>query len=368
MKDIAKVKIPSSLFAKSLQTYKILLLGVVFLFCMVLLYYAAALPFAKTRTPQSLTENKKNLKPIQSWSATKAHLFYTMAIQAYQGGEYEKAKYYWHEALKLHPPSKPFENLGRAVEEAMVLKTFDIEKLKIREARKTSLERVELHLKQAKEHIKTRQWDLATIAYQEALLMDPENSDAKNGISDIEHLKHSKEKIVQKPNSESQTLKTYNTIRNHLKTAKKFTETLKYAAALREYKHALTIARHDDLNIDEIMIPFAHTTNELQTKTEALWKEADGLTEAGQYGEALHSIQKILHMNPKFKPAMNRYGELKTILEKKAQTLYSQAVIFEALPDIEAAKTQWKNILSLLSPSEPYYQKARQKLSKYISF
>jgi len=108
--------------------------------------------------------------------------------------------------------------------------------------------------------------------------------------------------------------------------------------------------------------------NTFRDKTKTLWETADTLSQAQKYAEAKEKMIQILRMNPDYTPALEKKKELDQILSQQAQRLYSQAVVYESLPDIEGAKEKWRTILTLLDTSHLYYKKAQQKLSHYSSY
>jgi len=346
---------------------KFLFLGTLLISCFMLIYYSAIQPFANMRGPQSLEVKQGISSSEKNWVQTQAELFYEMANQSYHDGNYQKAKHFLWKARQFNGKTDVFKKLNRAIEEALVLKIIYIDELKARKNRKKLEEELQTYLSASHEHINKKEWDLAIISFQEALLIDPENEEAKKGIHNVERLKHANYQFVNKKLKHS-TLKTYENIQLFLNKADSFSKQGKYSRAIYAYKNALDVAKKYDFSVDNIVDPMKKVARILKSNTKRRWTNAQTLIEAERYVAALKDIDTILVMNPKYQPAVAKKKILKRILTKKAQSLYSKAVIMESLPDITAAKVQWKTIVNMLTPSHPYYKKAEKKLAKYSAF
>ncbi len=348
---------------------KIISTFALFVSSLILIYFAATYSSSKKRVPQSLKAPLVSSPPVKSDKSDlmdRAELYFGMANQAYQEGDYNKAKYYLIEAAQIHPEDR-FSMLQQAVHEALMLKEIYHEKLTTKNEKEKIKEKIDLYLKMAENHIKKREWDLATIAYQEILLLDSDDETAKHGIFNVERLRHEhpiKHKVIKTPKS----LSVYNQIEQKIQKAQNLAEQENYLEAIREYKEALELSKKYDFNSSEIVFALTETMTELKEQIETLWQEAEGLAGTQDYAEAQKKLKEILKLNPYYKPAIEKRAILEALLGKKAQMIYSQAVILESLPDIEAAKTQWKKITSLLSPGHPYYKKATKKLTQYATY
>ena len=225
------------------------------------------------------------------------------------------------------------------------------------------------YLGEAKKHLHEHKWDLAIIAYQEALFIDSENEDAQNGIRDIERLQRADwRQIVKKSYAPSPILRAYQTIESHLRQAQKLSQNAEYAAAWTHYQQALKISKKHQFETAAITASLGQLAQHRENQIKTLWDEAENLMEAEQYSRAKQAIERILKMDPDYEPAIQKQKAMTGFLEKRAQMLYSKSVILESLPDIASAKQQWENILTLVSPSHPYYKKAQKKLTRYTSF
>lgn len=304
--DILKMASMIALFASSL----------------ILIYFSATYSSSKKRTPQSFKKPQVE-SPSAKLDLTdltdRAEIYFEMANQAYQEGNYHKAKSLLIEAKQIDTQNR-FSRLEQAAEEALILKNIYDEKRAVEKDEEKNREKIETYLKAAEKHIGKKEWDLATITYQEILMLDHDNEAAKRGIFNVEQTRH--EPPIK---------------RKKIEKAENFFE------------------EENDLA-------------ELETEIETLWQEAEGLAETEDYVEAKKKLEEILNLEPHYTPAIEKRAVVDSLLGKKAQMLYSQAVIFESIPDIEAAKTQWKKITSMLSPAHPYHKKATKKLSQYAIY
>lgn len=318
----------SSQFLTLSAVLKIISTFALFVSSLILIYFSATYSSSKKRVPQSLKAPLVSSPFIKPDLMDRAELYFGMANQAYQEGDYNKAKYYLIEAAQIHPDDR-FSRLEQAVHEALILKDIYHEKLTTKNEKEKIRGKIDLYLKTAENHVKNREWDLAVIAYQEILLLDSDDETAKRGIFNVEQIRHEypiKHKVLKTP----KFLGIYNQIEQKIQRAQNLAEQENYI--------------------------------------ETLWQEAEGLAGTQDYVEAQKKLDEILKLNPHYKPAIEKRATVKALLGKKAQMIYSQAVIFESLPDIEAAKTQWKKITSMLTPGDPYYEKAQKKLTQYATY
>ncbi len=355
----------SSPFSRLFTFVKALFFVTLILFSLVLIYYSATRPFKTVRAPQSIS----SVTPEPA-SKNRARLFYEIASQAYTDTDYEKAKHFIQEARNLDTrrwEAERLDQLDRAIDQALVLKKTYLEKQKSREEKDKVLSQVQFYFDIAHKFIEAGELDRAVITYQEALMVDPDNEEIKKAILDVDHLK-SKPVVSQKVSEKKSTLEIYKQVEGFTNKAKKFLEEENYMGAIESYQKALQIAKQHNFQVTKIAAPLMEAINEFKSKTKDLWVDVDTLFQAKKYNEAKEKVTQLLKINPYFEPASLKLKELNVLLEKQAQHLYSQAVMYEALPDIEAAKEKWESILSLLTPEDRYYQRAQKKLTQYASF
>ncbi|MBI3017981.1 MAG: FHA domain-containing protein [Deltaproteobacteria bacterium] len=359
-----KEKITSfSRFSKLLTFVKTLFFATLILFSLILIYYSATRPFKTVRTPQSIS---KAFEPTQN----RVQLFYGIASQAYGEADYEKAKHFVQEARNLDTKrweSERLDKLDQSIDQALILKKAYLEKQKSREEKAKILSQVQFYFDVAQKFIEAGELDRAVITYQEALMVDPDNEEIKKAILNMDQLK-SKPVAFQKISEKLSTLEIYQQVERFTSKAKKMLGEENYIGAIESYQKALQIAKQHNFQVTKVAAPLMEAINEFKSKTKALWSEVDPLSQAQKYNEAKEKVTQLLRINPHFEPASLKRRELNALLEKQAQHLYSQAVMYEALPDISAAKEKWESIISLLLPGDNYYQKAQKKLTHYASF
>ena len=360
-----KEKIPSSSrFSKLFTFVKTLFFLTLILFSLILIYYSATRPFKTVRIPQGVST------AISELTQNRAQIFYGIASQAYSETEYEKARHFVQEARALDTKrweSEQLSRLDQAIDQALILKKTYLEKQKSKEEKDKILSQVQFYFDVAQKFIEAGELDRAVITYQEALMIDPDNEEIKKAILNVDHLK-SKPLTSQRVSEKKSTLEIYQQVEHLTSRAKKFMEEENYSAAIVEYQKALQIAKQYNFQVTKVAVPLMEAIHEFKSKTKALWAEVDTLSQAQKYNEAKEKVTQLLKINPHFEPASAKLKELNSLLEKQARHLYSQAVMYEALPDISAAKERWESILSLLAPEDNYYQKAQKKLAQYVSF
>lgn len=188
----------------------------------------------------------------------------------------------------------------------------------------------DLIFKASSSNFNSKKLNALSKAIEEALMLKKRYSTSKNlGFTE------SFTKIInQDSHRSSKTLEIYQTIQTFLNRAKRNRAKGKYGSAISFFKKAFHLAQKNDFETKEI----------------------------------LSSLKTLEEEFENFKEKIKKKKETHALHLKQAQFLYKQAVIFEAMPDIEAAKIKWETILSLLEPNTEYYQKAQRKLLRYTSF
>ena len=118
----------SSKFLTLSAVLKIISTFALFVSSLILIYFAATYSSSKKRVPQSQKAPLVSSPSIKSDLMDRAELYFGMANQAYQEGDYHKAKYYLIEAAQIHPEDR-FSRLEQAVHEALMIKEIYHENL-----------------------------------------------------------------------------------------------------------------------------------------------------------------------------------------------------------------------------------------------
>ncbi|MBI4040823.1 MAG: FHA domain-containing protein [Deltaproteobacteria bacterium] len=331
--------------------------------CFLLVCFSAKKSFhPKMRSPQSISMPKK----ISSQEGAKfqADLFYRLSSQAYAQGHYPEAEQHLRSAYH-HGLAQPlFEKMQKAIEEASFLKQM----YPLAQDTQEFQERIQTMMKEAELFVKQKEWDKAIITYQEVLMLDPSYEEAKKGIlntDDERSVPGYPTSKVKEPTS--QTLKVYQEAQVWVEKGEALSREMKYAYAIQSYQKALMLLKRHGLSVDHLIDPLSQAIDSLKTKTEVYWQQVKTFYDAQKFLQAKLNVEKILEMNPYFKPGIEKHEELTRILDFQAKQLYAEAIVFEGMPDLEAAKQKWNQMVESLAPDHPYYKKAQQKLTQYIA-
>ncbi len=352
---------------------KAVLLTAVVSLSLALIYYSATHPFKKDTNRAPMTIGKSETMS-DAWSETRAQIYFGVAVDSYGAGDYEKAHHFVNRAKELFPSSDKVEALDRAINEASEIKTFYKEKTVEIEKENVKREQLKDYFSTARGHIDHREWDLAIIAYQDALLVDANNDEAKVGISNVEQLRQDRRDFVKNPKEAhpsitfATTLEIYQKMNQTLAKAQELAKQGQYLMAIEEYKTALNLAKRHELDIQPIVEPMVLCAQEFKDKVSVLWTEAQTLFDAQKYRESKEKVEALIKIFPTHAEALKKKEEVDELLNKHAQSLYSKAHVFESMPDIEAAKEKWTEIISLVTPDHPYYHRAQKKLTQYSGY
>lgn len=93
--------------------------------------------------------------------------------------------------------------------------------------------------------------------------------------------------------------------------------------------------------------------------------DCESFLNSGKYKDAIKNCKKALSIDSSNSKANAAIQKVNGKLRIEMKKIYSQSVLEENFGNIEAAKSQWKEIVEKSVPGEDYYKKAKDKLKKY---
>ncbi|MCB9027218.1 MAG: FHA domain-containing protein [Bdellovibrionaceae bacterium] len=109
----------------------------------------------------------------------------------------------------------------------------------------------------------------------------------------------------------------------------------------------------------------ASAKEKLQSKVDTLFGDCRKFYDERKFKESIETCDKAIEEDPKNSEVVSFKKNVLSELRKEMKLLYEDAILEEALGNVDAAKEKWKKILELDISSDDYYKKATSKLKKF---
>ena len=103
------------------------------------------------------------------------------------------------------------------------------------------------------------------------------------------------------------------------------------------------------------------------SKFSTLIAEAQRLEQELNYAEAFRKYSKARDVDPSSKVALEGMSRTRAYLKDRSKQLYTEGVLAESYSDFSVARSRFEQLLSLAPPDDPYYERAKRKLSRYVT-
>lgn len=97
-----------------------------------------------------------------------------------------------------------------------------------------------------------------------------------------------------------------------------------------------------------------------------LLEEATRLEQESNYPEAFKKFAEARRVDPGSGDAKAGMDRARKYLNDRAKLLYTEGVLAESYSDFALARTRFEQLIELAPPDDPYHERARRKLSRYI--
>lgn len=307
--------------------------------------------------PRALPKEFLELTPALQ-RAVEGH--WQSAVRAADKELYEEAAFHLKKIHEIVPYYKQSREQLKQYENKLKVKQIQQAK---RRAKTTEAQDVAIHLQEGLQYLQSGNFDAAADSFNNAIVMDPNNKVAAQGIRaaqlkindinkvpperDIEGEKRRLVGELFKQAVEAYLAKSYQKaveIAEKIRTIELKGET-KY---LSEAKQIIDKARQQQKDQFE---PFL-----LQAKE----KYAEG-----DYNSSRDLCEEMLKRDPSYEPANDLLKKVKKQLNRLAKDAYVRGIILESMNKLDEAKQYWNRARNYVRSGDPYFEKVNKKLDAY---
>ncbi|MBK9294287.1 MAG: FHA domain-containing protein [Oligoflexia bacterium] len=288
---------------------------------------------------------------------------YNLALSLYTSGKYDLAALELAKIFQLTPNYKDAKNIEALSKQAIELKRQSAEVQRLAREQNELKQRIDGILAECDQLYNNKKYSQVEPCVAQIIDMDPENLKAKELVENanlklyqIENTQAAREAAAQRAQAAKQIFAR----------AQSALKEKRYPAAARDFAAVERMSFNDSQNLKaKAQSGLKYAKEQMLSQSQAFVNEGKSALEQKEFKNAIVKFNKALELFSENKEAAEFKKRALSELRLEVKTLYSESVIEEDLGNIESAKKKWRIILENNIPSDPYYQKAKNKINKY---
>lgn len=288
---------------------------------------------------------------------------YNLSLSLYTSGKYDLAALEISKIFQLVPNYKDAKNIEALCQQALELKKQKDETDRLAREQGELNERVAGILSECEQLFNAKKYAQVESCVSQIIETDPENAKAKwlteNAMLRLDAIKDSKE-------AREAALRRYQKAKITFEQAKRALNEKRFPAAVRDFSSVKNMSFNDPENIKAKAQEGIKFAKEQMLKASSSYvREGKAALEQKEYKAAITKLNKALELFKENSEARDLKEKAMAELRIEMKNLYSESVIEEDLGNIESAKKKWRLILETNVSSDPYFEKAKNKINKY---
>lgn len=289
---------------------------------------------------------------------------YEIGKTHYQNGRYREALVEFQKIAQVDP------NFNSSLQSLIALSKEGLSRIE-EEEKKRQEElvlaekkiKIKKMLEEARLYTKERKVDLANVAFNDIVKIDPENLEVTRLKLELEDwVKEEQRKAL----AEAQKKKDRADKLEKLKPGKTLFLQKEWFKAISKLEDFLEIKDMDeDLTVDATSM-LKTSRDELVSAVSPLVGKAKSLLEGQDLKGAYEVYLQVLKIEPSNAEALNQISEIKDQLENRARKIYREAIISESLSLFQDAKEKFQEVQQISPVDSDYYKKATEKIREYL--
>ncbi len=288
---------------------------------------------------------------------------YQMAMDFYKNLEYERALFEINKVLEILPGGyKDSLDLKGYAEKAIeIQKSKDDEKKRKEEQQKVAQQVADL-IAQLEKLVKEKKVAEAKEIISQVFELDPENATALRLKQELEELlQKSKLEEEEKLNQEEKR----RVLENIINEGKVLFKKGKYYEVMDKMIHAPDTGCTDQKLLNKAAQLIQQSKQALKNKVKPHLEAAKTAMSVQDYVKARDEFFKALKIDYKNAEAKKGISEIREILHRRSQQLYTQAIMAESVSDFEGSRNLYKECLIQAMPDDIYYGRCHRKLQRF---
>ena len=251
-----------------------------------------------------------------------------------------------------------------AKEEFKKLEEIEKEKKRKQEEEERRIRVVNL-LEKAGEAFEKEKIELVQSLLNKVAELDPENIDASQLRLQLDaYIKEQERKALEEAEKQARR----NRLLGQLAPGKKLFLKESWYEAIIELEKFLAIEDNDDDLIKEATEKLKKAVAKVKESVDPLLTKAQSLQEGQDLKGAYEAYKDILKIDPTHAQAVSEMVKIKEVIEKQAQQIYREAIIYESLNYLKNAREKFLEVQQIAPTDSIYYERAKNKLKYYAEY
>ncbi len=288
---------------------------------------------------------------------------YETSMEYFRNRDFDRSLYEIRKIFQYVVDYKDARDLERYSIEGKQRLQAQEEERKRKESEKQIRERVAQLVMEVEGHMNRKEYDRAREFFAQIQTMDPENEQVtlwKKEIQKFEDEKREKEqrdRIVRETNEHA---------RQVIAEADVLRREARWLDAVAQYESAIKLEPTDKKLLARARGGIEKSRDGLKSELEPLMIQAREHEVHGEVAKAFQTYEKIKVIDPKNAEAREGMSRIRNALGEQAKNLYTEGVLAESYSDFAQAKAKFEQIVQSAPKDDPYYERARRKLLKYV--
>ena len=288
---------------------------------------------------------------------------YETSMEYFRNRDFDRSLYEVRKIFQYVVDYKDARDLERYSIEGKQRLQAQEEERKRKESEKQIRERVAQLVMEVEGHMNRKEYDRAREFFAQIQTLDPENEQVSIWKKEIQKFEDDKREKEQR---ERIILETNQHAREIIESADVLRREARWLDAVAQYESALKLEATDKKLVARAKAGIEKSRDGLKAELEPLMIQAREHEVHGEVAKAFQTYEKIKAIDPKSSEAREGMNRIRNALGEQAKNLYTEGVLAESYSDFAQAKAKFEQIVQSAPKDDPYYERARRKLLKYV--
>jgi pSer/pThr/pTyr-binding forkhead associated (FHA) protein/tetratricopeptide (TPR) repeat protein len=288
---------------------------------------------------------------------------YNLSLEYFRNRDYDRSLYEVRKIFQYVSDYKDARDLERySVESKQRVQAQEDERRR-KEAEQAAKARVARLVIEVEGHMARKEYIQARELFAEIVSIEPDNPQVAGWKKEIEVYEEAQERARLLRNLEQETLRKGREI---VASGNEALRQRRWFRAIEIFKSVFELETNDKRILGQANSGISRARSGIAAARDPLLEEGKRLEQESSYSEAFKKFSEARMIDPSSAEARNGMERVRGFLRDRSKQLYTEAVLAESYSDFTLAKTRFEQLLQVAPPDDPYYERARRKLSRYL--
>ncbi len=288
---------------------------------------------------------------------------YNLALEYFRNRDYDRSLYEVRKIFQYVADYKDARDLERySVESKQRVQAQEDERRR-KEAEQAAKARVARLVIEVEGHMARKEYVQARELFAEIVSIEPDNPQVAGWKKEIEVYEEAQERERLLRNLEQETLRK---ARDIVASGNEALRQRRWFRAIEIFRSVFELEMNDKRIMAQANSGITRARSGIAAARDPLIEEGRRLEQESSYGEAFKKFSEARRIDPSSVEARNGMERVRGFLRDRSKQLYTEAVLAESYSDFILAKARFEQLLQVAPPDDPYYERARRKLSRYL--